>query len=177
NLNIASCLDSVMASVKYMRDSDAVLLVAGSGPLRKKYEKFAAKNGITDRVIFLGQLKRSAAVNYIIAADICLVYYTDNEVNRYRASMKLREYMAMARPVVATCVGEIRQFRRYIYTSAPNPRAFAREIDRRLKKLDNRAKKGYKLIREKYDYGQEMRKFADFLKKLKGPDGQQKQAG
>jgi hypothetical protein len=45
------------------------------------------------------------------------------------------------------------------------PGAFAAEIVKRLKTLDKRAEKGYKVIRENYDWGKESGKFYKFLQK------------
>lgn len=165
NLNIASCLDSILEAMARIKDGNVNLLVAGGGPLLGKFRRSAVQMGLSKRVVFLGAIPRQKAAAYIMASDLCLVYYNNEIVNRYRASMKLREYLAMARPVVATAVGEIKDFRGFAYLCGPSPKAFADEIQKRLKALDKREKKGYKLIREKYDWRVEIRKFHNFIQK------------
>jgi glycosyltransferase involved in cell wall biosynthesis len=165
NLNIASCLESVLDALAHIKDDNVLLLVAGGGPLLQRYRKAAAKRGLMTRAVFLGPVERSRAAEYIMAADLCLVYYNEEPVNRYRASMKLREYLAMSRPVVATGVGEIKDFKKILYLCRPTPKAFAAEIIKHLKNLDKREKKGYKVIRKNYEWGKETRKFLKFLQK------------
>lgn len=163
NLNIASCLESILDSITRIK-GDVLLLVAGGGPLLGRYKRMSAAKGVQDKVVFLGPLARERAAEYIMAADLCLVYYKEEPVNRYRASMKLREYLAMARPVVATGVGEIRDFRKTAYVCSPTLAAFAAEIQKRLKRLDKREKTGYKFIKRYYDWALEMRNFYKFLR-------------
>jgi glycosyltransferase involved in cell wall biosynthesis len=165
NLNIASCLDRILDSMALIKDERALLVVAGGGPLLNNYKRAAAAKGVSKRVVFLGPIERSRAAEYMMAAELCLVYYNEAQVNRHRASMKLREYLAMGRPVVATAVGEIKDFKNMAYLCSPKPGAFAAEIVKRLKTLDKRAEKGYKVIRENYDWGKESGKFYKFLQK------------
>jgi glycosyltransferase involved in cell wall biosynthesis len=164
NLNIASCLENILEALTCLKDKSPLLLVAGGGPLLGKYKKAAADRGVSGSVVFLGPLERKTAAEYIMAADLCLVYYKEEPVNRYRASMKLREYLAMGRPVVATGVGEIKDFKKVAYLCKPTAGAFALEMEKRLKRLDKREKKGYKLIKSCYDWGKEILRFYKFLK-------------
>jgi glycosyltransferase involved in cell wall biosynthesis len=166
NLNIASCLEDILEALTLIKDENVILLVAGSGPMYGYYRNLAAKCALKARAVFLGHLDRKQAVNYIIAADLCLVYYRNREVNKYRASMKLREYLALSKNIVADDVGEIRVFRRFVYLSKPSIRAYAAEIKKRIKTLDKRAIKGYKEIQKNYNYSIEIRGFYKFLKEL-----------
>jgi glycosyltransferase involved in cell wall biosynthesis len=167
NLNVASCLDGILDALARIKDDNVLLLVAGGGPLLSGYKKDAVKKGLLERAFFLGPVARSKMAAYIMAADLCLVYYKEETVNKYRASMKLREYLAMARPVVATGVGEIKDFKKIAYLCRPSPKAFAAEIMKRLKTLDKREKKGYKVIRKYFDWGKETGQFYKFLQKDK----------
>lgn len=164
HLNIASCLDDIIEAVSKVGEEGLVLLIAGAGPMYCRYKRLAAKK-IPGRAVFLGQLPRKEAINYIIASDLCLVYYKDTPVNRYRASMKLREYLAFSKNVIADAVGEINNFRDVVYLSRASTGAYASEIGKRIKTLDKRAKKGYKVIRREYNWGPEIRKFYQYIKK------------
>jgi len=115
-------------------------------------------------VKFTGPLELKETVDYIGASDICLVYYRNEKVNRYRASMKLREYLAMKKPVIATGVGEIRNFRQGIYMTPASPAGFAGEMKKRVKILDNRHKKGYKIVESGFIWEKEIRGFYNMLK-------------
>ncbi len=164
HLNIAGYLDEILEAFTKMK-KNAVLVVAGGGPMLKGYIQKVSRAGLSGRVIFTGPVTQPQAASAARACDLCIVYYTDAGVNRYRASMKLREYLAMNMPVVAVNVGEIPLFRKFIYMCRPDTRAFAAELDRRIINLDKREKKGYKFISEKYNWGIEMK---NFLKCLEG---------
>lgn len=163
NLNIASYLEDIFSALSIIKDPSALLLVAGAGPLFNHYKKLAASMDISDRVTFLGDVRRQDIAAYITASDLCLVYYADRPVNRCRASMKLREYLALNRPVVANSIGEIKSFSKYAYLSGPAVKAFAAEVARRIIKLDNRHKKGYHYIHKDYNWERETKKFLHFL--------------
>ena len=55
--------------VRAMTKVDARLVIIGDGPLRDKLEREAASNGITDRIIFLGEVDDNL-VNYYHASDV-----------------------------------------------------------------------------------------------------------
>jgi glycosyltransferase involved in cell wall biosynthesis len=128
----------------------------------------ARKLKLNGRIVFLGQLKQARAAEFIAAADLCLVYYKMMPVNLYRASMKLREYLAMGKNITATAVGEIRQFKNYVFLSRPDRVSFSAAINKAMNSVEKRGKKGYILINEKYDWKTEMKKFYSFLSENTG---------
>jgi glycosyltransferase involved in cell wall biosynthesis len=164
HLNIASCLDDIIEATARLKSEDAVLLIVGGGTMYGHYKRLADKK-LPGKAVFLGQLPRKLAIDYIMASDLCLVYYKKTPVNKFRASMKLREYLALSKNVVADAVGEIRDFRKVVYLSRPSITAYAAEIRKRMKSLDNRAKKGYKVICKEYNWAVEAGKFYHFLAK------------
>ena len=162
HLNIASYLEEILVSLKHV-DTNALLLVAGGGPLAFLYEAMARRMKLGDRVVFLGQLELKNAANYVAASDVCLVYYKDMPVNNYRASMKLREYLAMGKSVAASAVGEIRQFKGCVFLSGPGSKVYAATVNRAIKSIEKRGEKGYKLIIKKFDWKSEIRQFHKIL--------------
>jgi glycosyltransferase involved in cell wall biosynthesis len=73
------------------------LLLVGDGPLRVRLEAQAAALGVRDRLIFAGAVAHTAMPAYLAAMDICVVPHS----NAYRSPIKLFEYMAQGRAVVA----------------------------------------------------------------------------
>jgi hypothetical protein len=163
HLNIACYLDDILGSLSLIKDENTILLIAGGGPMLEHYKRMAVKMKLQGRTVFLGQLKQGDAAVYACAADVCLVYYKDVPVNRYRASMKLREYLALRKKVAATLVGEIKLFRDYIYGSRPAPKVFAAVIVKAIKTLDKKPEKGYKFIKAAYNWDKESRNFYKYL--------------
>jgi glycosyltransferase involved in cell wall biosynthesis len=73
------------------------LMIVGDGPLRGDLEAQAISLGVRDRVIFTGPVPHEAMPGYLAAMDVCVIPHS----NAYRSPIKLFEYMAQGRPVVA----------------------------------------------------------------------------
>jgi len=83
-------------------------MVVGSGSELGTLETFAQDLGIRDRVIFTNFVSHKNIPHYIAAADICVASFNDNEVTRCKSPLKIVEYMASGKPIVASNVGEVR---------------------------------------------------------------------
>jgi len=79
---------------------DVALLIAGSGPDRKRLEAQALALGVTDRVTFLGALPQNQLREYYGAADALVL-----ASSREGWANVLLEAMACGTPTVATAVG------------------------------------------------------------------------
>ncbi len=79
---------------------DAHLFIAGDGPLSSELKDLVVDLGLTDHVTFLGRLDHDILFQYIIAADV-FVLYTGYE----GFSHQLLEVMSLGTPVVTTAVG------------------------------------------------------------------------
>jgi len=92
---------------------DIKLLVVGFGSELEIAQNHAASLGIGTQAIFAGKVENADVPEYLAAADLCLLPYQDDFPDTYinigRSSLKLYEYMAMGKPVVATSVGEVRE--------------------------------------------------------------------
>ena len=162
HLNIASYLDDILEAFSLLKRDDAVLLIAGGGPMEGHYRKYAKKMKLGEKAVFLGQIKQEEIAVMMSAADVCLVYYKDAAVNRYRASMKLREYLWAGNKTAATLVGEIKDFKKYVFGSPANPAAFARAINLALKsKKGNEAARRF--IKKEYNWDFEGRSLGKIL--------------
>ncbi len=81
------------------------LLVVGDGPARRELEEQAARLGIAGRVTFTGVVERDAIAGHVSAFDIAL----QPGVTEYASPLKLFEYMALGRAVVAPDMANIRE--------------------------------------------------------------------
>lgn len=73
------------------------LLLVGDGALREALSRQAAQLGISHRVIFTGAVPHTRVADYVAAMDICIVPHS----NEYRSPIKLFEFMARGRAVLA----------------------------------------------------------------------------
>jgi glycosyltransferase involved in cell wall biosynthesis len=81
----------------------AVLLLIGDGPERAGIVERAALAGLSDRVLFAGEVANTALAPYVARFDAAVL----PDTNEYGSPMKLFEYLAMARPVVAPDYGPV----------------------------------------------------------------------
>jgi glycosyltransferase involved in cell wall biosynthesis len=89
-------LDQLLDAMRAL--PDAVLFVVGDGPERPALEARAAAWGTTARLVITGRVPHADMPEYLSAIDIAAVAADRTGV---ASPMKLLEYMAMARAVVA----------------------------------------------------------------------------
>ena len=87
---------------------ELTLLLVGDGVERQRLESRVAELGL-DNVVFTGTVGHSEVPAYIAAMDVALVLSPKDGLFHY-SPIKLREYMACARPVVASRAGELAEF-------------------------------------------------------------------
>jgi glycosyltransferase involved in cell wall biosynthesis len=86
---------------------EAVLCVAGDGPVRDQLQRLAAELGVAERVRWLGQLAHADVPWLLAGVDVALAPYP--ELPEFGFSpLKLYEYLGAGVPVVASDIGQIR---------------------------------------------------------------------
>ncbi len=121
---------------------DLHLLLVGDGPARARLEAHAAERGVAGRLTVTGVVERDRIVDYVSAFDVALV----PDVVPYASPLKLFEYMALGRAIVAPSRPNLRE----ILTDGENallfdidePGAFAAAIARICKDADLRRRLG-----------------------------------
>jgi glycosyltransferase involved in cell wall biosynthesis len=79
------------------------LLIVGEGDLFKELEKIQKEYNLQDRLILTGKKDYSEIPGLISLADICLLpAYRNEKIMQDIVPIKLYEYMAMQKPVIAT---------------------------------------------------------------------------
>ncbi|NPA72527.1 MAG: glycosyltransferase family 4 protein [Gammaproteobacteria bacterium] len=98
-------LDLLIQAIADLRSEglDYNLVVVGDGPMRAYWEQLARELGIYDRIKFLGRVPGDKVPSYIAGFDLTFsgqVILSSGEM--YHSPLKLYEYMAMGKPVVAS---------------------------------------------------------------------------
>ena len=85
--------------------ADAHLLIVGDGPDRAALLDRALQSGIPDRVTVTGWVPHARLPGLIARMDVAVAPYPASQ-NHYFSPLKLFEYLAMGRPVVASAIGQ-----------------------------------------------------------------------
>jgi alpha-maltose-1-phosphate synthase len=86
---------------------DAHLVLVGDGALRKSMEQHSIDIGVSHAVHFTGLISHSEVPGFMASADIAIVPYPEMNQENWLSPLKLFEYMASARPIVASAVGQV----------------------------------------------------------------------
>lgn len=95
----------VDAVARLLPDVNAHLLIVGDGPDRHSLAARAAAAGLADRVTFTGWVDHARLPGLIARMDVATAPYPAS-ASHYFSPLKLYEYLAMGRPVVASAIGQ-----------------------------------------------------------------------
>jgi glycosyltransferase involved in cell wall biosynthesis len=89
---------------------DTRLAIVGDGILRGSLEALARQLGVAERVTFTGTVPHERVPHFIVASNVCVAPFT-RERNEWigLSPLKLYEYLACGRPVVASDVPGVRE--------------------------------------------------------------------
>ncbi len=85
----------------------AQLLLIGDGPGRADLEEQARRLGLADRVRFTGAVPHEEVGELLASCDVLVAPYGPLD-NHWFSPLKVAEYVAVGRPVVASAIGELK---------------------------------------------------------------------
>lgn len=100
--NLISLIKGTMDSAPNIR----FLMVGEGGPMKPKLEQFVRENNFQDRVFLTGHISHEEIPQYVNAMDIVLAPYPKLEFFYY-SPVKIYEYLACGKSVVASGIGQI----------------------------------------------------------------------
>ena len=157
HLNAASELSVILDGFQHLmrRTDEYRLLVVGGGIRLEAYKKQAARRGLAGFAHFTGALDVDGVIAYLRAADLCVLFYPDTSYNRFRESMKLREYLALAKTVACNTAGNLAEFAPFCHALPNDPREFAAQLGARVGRdlvADGREVRGRSYVSKHYDW-------------------------
>ncbi|MBN1577955.1 MAG: glycosyltransferase [Chitinispirillaceae bacterium] len=116
-LGISSDFDDLIPGLQKLlaRVPAESMSVVGDGKRKAEFEQLIADAGIADRVRFTGTIDHTELPRFVAAHRIGINYMRPSPVNRCRAILKIREYLACGLDVVCNEVGDVDLFREFIH--------------------------------------------------------------
>jgi len=101
-------VDFLLEAFKWLRGKDASyhLLLVGDGPMRAQLEEESRELGLQEAVTLVGNVPHEEIPRYLALMDVAVAPYPALE-NFYFSPLKLYEYMAGGRAVVASKIGQV----------------------------------------------------------------------
>ncbi len=140
------------------RRSDVNFLVVGSGDRFGELHGLTESLGIGHKVIFTGAVSHEMVPKYIAAADIAVACFEDTKQTRCKSPLKVVEYLASGKAIVASNMGEVPKMLHEcgILAKPGDVGSLANGIDTLLNNPELREELGKKVRKraeEKYNWG------------------------
>jgi len=156
--------DLILSSAEKMKDKTFLLVGGGREYNHVKNEIEERK---IDNIILVGSKPHAEVLKYIDAMDICLNIFKPIPISHGACPIKLFEYMAFKKPVISTRIKEVQHIDNGSIYFADNVDDLLDNVNRILqntKETEEKIKKGYELVRERYTWDNIADQFLDFLK-------------
>lgn len=88
-------------------ESPVRFMVVGYGGRFEELKTLAVNLGIGERTIFTGAIEHAKVPAYLAAANAVVACFEDNEQQRSKSPLKIAEYMACGKAIIASRVGEV----------------------------------------------------------------------
>jgi len=95
------------ASNLFQRIPEARFMIVGSGYRLDELKKYSDSLGLNGKLMFAEYVPHNEIHFYIAAADICVACFEKNDITECKSPLKIAEYLASGKPIVASNVGEV----------------------------------------------------------------------
>ncbi|MCM8784117.1 MAG: glycosyltransferase family 4 protein [Candidatus Omnitrophica bacterium] len=90
-------------------DEEVDFLIVGGGFKLNSLKELTKKLNLDSRVIFTGPVPHDEVPKFIASADVCVACFEDNKITRCKSPLKIVEYLASGKAIVASNVGEVKE--------------------------------------------------------------------
>jgi glycosyltransferase involved in cell wall biosynthesis len=107
-------MENILKLIEHTRESrtQVAYLLVGDGPLKKQVDEFIAEKQLEKHVILTGYVPHQEVPEHVAAMDILLAPYPKMDFF-YFSPLKIFEYMAAGKPVIASRIGQIAEIIRH----------------------------------------------------------------
>jgi len=111
---------------------DTILFLLGGGLAKKDLKEHASRRGLQENVIIHDEVEYEEVPRYISMSDVCIIPLPDSPFWRHQSPLKLFEYLAMGKVVIATDIPAHRSVmeegRSIIYIPSSDPLEVAKAL-------------------------------------------------
>lgn len=107
-------VETLIQAMQYLEERVSLVLVGGrnSDDVRR-LEEFVASNRLSQRVKLIGQQPTQVVIDFQLAADVLVIPYNSHLAHaRWCSPLKLWEYLASSKPIVAFAIPALREILR-----------------------------------------------------------------
>ena len=147
-MGVQDGIDYLLRALQHLRDElgrdNFFCVLMGKGDARLGLQDLAGSLGLDDHVWFAGHLPLNDLLPYLSAADICLDPDPSDGYNDHSTMIKMMEYMALSKPIVAFDLPEHRVTagEAALYAIPNDELDYSRKIARLMDDPDLRARMG-----------------------------------
>jgi glycosyltransferase involved in cell wall biosynthesis len=126
--------------------NDVQFVIVGGGDHLEQAKDLARREVKNDALFFTGEVPHPEIPNYIAAADVAIACFEDNKQSRCKSPLKVVEYLAAGRAIVASRLPEVEKMvdDAGILVAPDNPNQIAEAVTTLLDDDDLRAQLGAK---------------------------------
>lgn len=88
---------------------NADFMIVGDGARFPFLKNLTVELGLEKKIIFTNAVPHEDVPKYIAACDIATACFQDNNITRCKSPLKIAEYLASGKPIVASDVGEVKK--------------------------------------------------------------------
>ncbi|TAM43130.1 glycosyltransferase, partial [bacterium] len=82
-------------------------MIVGDGSRAQELKQYAKGRNLDEKIIFTGAVDSGEVPEYIAACDVAVACFEDNSATCCKSPLKIAEYLASGKPMVASKVGEV----------------------------------------------------------------------
>ncbi len=132
-LNGAQYTDELLKAMGYLSDirKDVKFLIVGGGSDLERLKHLRDEYNLKGSVIFTGFLPDEDIPKCLAAADVAVGYFKNNNQQKSKSPLKIVEYLASGKAIVASNVGEVPFMIDHcgVLVEPDNPYLFAKKLD------------------------------------------------
>ena len=108
-LHGAQYVELVIKAFSKLNRTDTSLMIVGGGSNKNNLVKYSEKLNVKNNVVFTGYIKAKDVPKYIAVSEIAVASFEKNKITECKSPLKVVEYLAMGKAIVASEVGEVKR--------------------------------------------------------------------